>query len=172
MAFLSSLALVLLSMVGYSAGQMIAGGKKKVTPSLFDLIVVVIMWGIALMTRVWIPNKWLALGLWIILGLVIGCVLGAVRRNTYPIEKMDKNVAPGVRGFKGLWERWKAFGVRMGNYQSRLLLALFYFPVVIPFGIVVRLSKDPFKRKVHQVGSRWVPRSKCDHDLESIQRQF
>jgi hypothetical protein len=172
MAFLSSLALVLLSMVGYSAGTLIAGVKKKVTPSLFDLIVVVILWGIALMTRAWIDNKWLALGLGIILGLVIGCALGAARRNNYPIEKMDKKIPPNVRGLKGFWERWKAFGVRLGNYQSRLLLAFFYFPVVIPFGIVVRLFLDPLQRKVHQVGSRWMPRSKSNHDLESIQRQF
>lgn len=172
MAFLSNLALVLLSMVGYSAGAMIAGGKKKVTPSIFDLIVIVIMWGSALMTRAWFGNKWLALGLWIVIGLILGSLVCAAQRSTYPIEKWGKEIPPGVRGFKGFWEKWKAFGVRLGNFQSRLLLAFFYFPVVIPFGIVVRLNKDPLQRKVHQAESRWMPRSKCDHDLESIQRQF
>ena len=145
MAFLSNLALVLLSMVGYSTGAMLAGGKKKVTPSFLDLIVIAIIWVGTLMTRTWIGNKWLALGVWIGIGLVSGALMCAAQRNSYPIEKWSKKIPSGLNGLKGFWERWKAFGVRLGNYQSRLLLAFFYFPVVIPFGIIARLNKDPFQ---------------------------
>jgi hypothetical protein len=172
MDFLSGLALVLLSMVGYSEGAVIAGAKRKVSPSLIDILIVVIMWGIALTTRAWISNKWLALVLWFILGLVIGGVMVGLQRNNYPIEKNDKEIQTNFRGFKRLWEGWKALSIRLGNYQSRILLALFFFPVVIPFGIIVRLFHDPFRRKVHPVDSRWTPCSKSNHDLESIQRQF
>jgi hypothetical protein len=171
MNILSSIGLLLLSMVGYSTGAMIVGKNKKVLPALSDIIVLVVMWGTALTTWGWIGNKWLGLGIWIILGFLTGSVAVGIRRYSFSIEKINKNPA-NLRNLKGFWEGWKAFGKRLGNYQSRILLALFYFPVVIPFGIIVRLFQDPFRRKVQQTESRWTPRSKSDHDLESIQRQF
>jgi hypothetical protein len=172
MNFLNSLALVLLSMVGYSAGALIAGRKRKVTPSLPDILVLVTMWGVALLTRGWMSNKWLALCLWVAVGLLMGIVMILFQRKTYPLERKNINMPTNLGSWKYLWEGWKVFGTRLGNYQSRILLGLFYFPVIIPFGIIVRLFQDPLQRKVHQAESRWIPRDKSNFDIETIQRQF
>jgi hypothetical protein len=172
MNIISGIALVLLSMVGYSMGAMIAGGKKKINPSLLDIVTLVIIWVIALLTRVWLGNKWLAIGVWILIGLLLGGGMVFFQGGSYPKErKYDKDPIQ-FHGIKRIWEGWKAFTRRIGNYQSRLLLALFYIPVVIPFGIIVRSFQDPLQMKNNMVKSRWVPRSKTDHGLESIQKQF
>lgn len=42
-----------------------------------------------------------------------------------------------------LWEAWKRFGRRVGDFQARLLLVLFYFTVLAPFALVLRLTADP-----------------------------
>jgi hypothetical protein len=172
MAFLSSLALVLLSMVGYSSGVMIAGRNKKITPSLIDIIVLLGLWTIALLTRGWIDNKWLGIGLWILIGIGVGSLFVLLQRNSYPLEKTWEKTSTESRGFKAFWAGWKAYGRRLGNFQSRILLALIYFPIVIPFGILVRLFQDPFLKKTRRSESNWLPRQRSGTDLESIQRQF
>ena len=170
MGFLSGLALVLLTLVGYSGGAAICGKGRKVTPELFDLLVVVMMWGVALATREWL-GKWLAIGVWIVIGLAVGAAGSALRRDRYPAEKAGEMPA-NVRGLKRLWEGWKAFGLRTGNYQSRVLLGLFYFLVVVPFGVPVRLFSDPLRMKARRSGSAWVAREKSGPDLESARSQF
>ena len=172
MEIIRIIALVLISMVGYSAGAMFAGGNKNVSPTFLDVIVILVMWGIALATRGGIGNKWLAIGIWVIIGVAIGSIVVGFRRHIYPDERINTKTHITNHGWKGFWEGWKAFGKRLGNYQSRILLAFFYFPIVIPFGIIARLVQDPFQRKIHQPESRWMVRAKSDHKLESIQRQF
>lgn len=42
-----------------------------------------------------------------------------------------------------LWEAWKRVGRRIGDFQARLLLSVFYFVVVAPFALAVRWAGDP-----------------------------
>lgn len=170
MEFLSGLALVLLTLAGYSAGAAISSKGRKVTPELLDIAGVVALWGMALATRGWL-GKWLAIGVWIVLGLAVGAVGVALRRERYPTEKAEAMLA-NVRGLKRLWESWKALGLRMGNYQSRVLLALFYFLMVTPFGVGVRAFSDPLRMKARSAESAWVTREKSGTDLESTRSQF
>ena len=42
-----------------------------------------------------------------------------------------------------MWKGWKSFGHDIGNFQIRILLGIFYFFVVAPFGVAMRLfGKD------------------------------
>ncbi len=170
MEFLRGLALVLLTLVGYSAGAAIAGKERKVTPQLLDIAGVVALWCVALATRGWL-GKWLVIGVWAIIGLTVGAVGAALRRGHYPSEK-EETIVTNVRGLKRLWEDWKTLGLQMGNYQSRVLLALFYFLVVTPFGIAVRLFSDPLRMKARRTESAWVAREKSGTDFESARSQF
>ena len=60
-----------------------------------------------------------------------------------------------------LWEKWKAFGHKIGNFQARLILTLFYFVVIGPFALVVKFVSKPLRLKLlhasnwlsHQVGN-------------------
>ncbi len=48
---------------------------------------------------------------------------------------------------RGLWERWKRFGKRIGDVQARALLSLFYFIILAPFALIVRWLSDPLAIK-------------------------
>ena len=42
-----------------------------------------------------------------------------------------------------LWDRWMVLARKIGKFQSRILLTFFYFVIVLPFGLAVRLFADP-----------------------------
>jgi hypothetical protein len=42
-----------------------------------------------------------------------------------------------------LWERWKRIAHTIGVWQSRVLLTVFYYFILAPFGLGVRLLSDP-----------------------------
>jgi len=50
----------------------------------------------------------------------------------------------GVAGvLRRLWRGWTRVGRALGDLQARILLTVFYFLVVAPFALVVRLTADP-----------------------------
>jgi hypothetical protein len=65
--------------------------------------------------------------------------------------------------FYRLWERWKALAHLIGNFQARLLLSIFYFLVLSPFGLGVRLLSDPLALKKGRLPG-WIPRSEQKTD--------
>jgi hypothetical protein len=170
MHLISGLALVLLSLVGYSAGAVVAAGKRKAMPGLLDLIVVAAIWAAALATRSNL-GRWVAVGLWVVVGLLIGAAATALRLSHYSLQKTPPAPLP-ARGWKRTCASFSAFNQRMGNYQSRMLLALFYFLIVFPFGIGVRFVNNPLRRRKPRDGSLWVVRGKADTNLESARSQF
>jgi hypothetical protein len=53
------------------------------------------------------------------------------------------------------WEGWKRFGKRVGDLQARILLTVFYFVILAPFGLGVRAA-DPLG--LRRTGTGWRPR--------------
>ena len=47
----------------------------------------------------------------------------------------------------GLWEWWKRFGKRIGDFQARALLSIFYFIILAPFAMIIRWVSDPLAIK-------------------------
>jgi hypothetical protein len=60
-----------------------------------------------------------------------------------------------------LWEWWKQVAHKIGNFQARFILALFYYLVLGPFAVVVRWLSDPLAIKpgTHR---GWQPRSNAE----------
>ena len=75
-------------------------------------------------------------------------------------------------GLRRWWERWKAFAAEMGNYQGRTLLAFFYFIVVTPIGIPLRLFGDPLRLRRADGSSFWEERRPVSQELEKAKEQF
>jgi hypothetical protein len=46
-----------------------------------------------------------------------------------------------------LWERWKHLARRVGDFQARVLLTLFYFLILGPLAVVLRWCSDPLAIK-------------------------
>ena len=73
---------------------------------------------------------------------------------------------------KRLWENWKSFSRDMGNFQSRILLGLFYFSVLAPFGLVLRVFGDPLHLHRPEGSSNWLPRNDAtDVSLDDARKQ-
>lgn len=70
-----------------------------------------------------------------------------------------------------LWNRWKAIGQKIADFQARLILTLVYFIVVLPFGLLVRLLSDPLAVKNKSRTTMWIPKHVDDPTLENARRQ-
>jgi hypothetical protein len=69
------------------------------------------------------------------------------------------------------WEGWKRFGKKVGDLQARVLLTIFYFVILAPFGLGMRAA-DPLG--LRRAGSGWRPRPPAPpgDPLARARRQF
>ncbi len=119
-------------------------------PRILDLFVIIFLWIAALATRSAL-GKWSAILIWLAIGLILGMALARIRLDRYA-KAQPLDTGPG------LWNAWKGFARRMGNYQSRVLMAFIYFVVVLPFGVGVTLLADPLRVKQARGPSNWQPK--------------
>ncbi len=169
------IALILLTLVGYSSGAVLGSRKRLISPVILDLVWIVLLWTMAVISRLWL-HKWLAVAVWLIAAGVCSFVWASVRypHLAVPKKSAEKSAEPVIGGgvFKRLWTRWTQFALKMGNFQGRILLAWFYFIVVTPFGLLVRLFSDPLHIKHRPSSSSWLERAHISADLESGRSQF
>ena len=67
---------------------------------------------------------------------------------------------------------WRRFGIItsiIGDFQGRVIATLFYFTVLLPFGLGSRLSSDPLHIRSGRDG--WLGRDEVPRDLDSARRQ-
>ena len=48
---------------------------------------------------------------------------------------------------KKLWEWWKRVAREIGDLQARIILTIFYFIILGPFALAIRLGSDPLAIK-------------------------
>jgi len=48
---------------------------------------------------------------------------------------------------KKLWEWWKRVARKIGDLQARIILTIFYFIILGPFALAIRLGSDPLAIK-------------------------
>jgi hypothetical protein len=53
-----------------------------------------------------------------------------------------------------LWRGWLRVGRAIGDFVARVVLTLLYFTLVVPFGLVSRLLRDPLDLKPKKPGWR------------------
>lgn len=60
-----------------------------------------------------------------------------------------------------VWKKWKAFGRVVADFQARVLLSFFYFVLLLPVGILVRVFSDRLRIKgsSHVGWSDWDPKA-------------
>jgi len=171
MDFFRGLALILLTLVGFSSGAVIAGRGEKEPLGLLDLGVAILFLGLALGTRS-VLEKWLAIPIWFILAGLGSALLTGIRYKDRSTTKVPSLTLAEKGPVRRVLDWWKVFATKLGNYQGRLMFAFFYFVVVTPFGIGVRLFSDPLKVKQSGRITCWLERSSVKHDLEAGREQF
>ncbi|MGD2245809.1 MAG: hypothetical protein PVI11_04595 [Candidatus Aminicenantes bacterium] len=175
MEILSFIILVVLSLVGYSGGAVGKAGKyTDVKPQIFDLVIVLLIWGGAVYSRVKLDmSKWLMILVWVVLSAGIGCLTVVLRSRTNAkttqtkeSEELQKNP------IKKFWETWKNFSNRMGSFQGRIILSFFFFFFASPFALALKMFSDPLSIKHPTKKSHWLPKKEFKTDLEQFKRQF
>ena len=91
-------------------------------------------------------------------GLVIFAVLAAFQ---------------GVSGawslYQRAWQAWKDLAHKIGNFQARVILSIFYAVLVLPFGLAARLFSDPLRIK--KKPEQWLDHPAEAYDLEWARKQ-
>ena len=76
---------------------------------------------------------------------------------------------------RNLWSQWLTLARKIGQFQSRIILTLFYFVIVAPFGLAVRFFSDPLHTRAFgaadEGGTAWQPRPEHPADLDAARRQ-
>ena len=73
---------------------------------------------------------------------------------------------------KQLWRGWMRFGHFMGDIVGRVVMTLFYFTLLLPFGLIITLFGDPLDMKHKDKVPAWQARTTGDRNLEEARRQF
>jgi hypothetical protein len=178
MGLVSFLALVLLSLAGYSAGASLKSKRSaELKPQLIDMILIAFIWIGAIYSRAHSSlNKWLMILLWLILGMAAGYLAlwaRMVSKRKMPAVQKELQTSPKIR--KKIWNIWKDLSKKMGGFQSRIILSLFYFVFVSPIALLVRAFSDPLKikpGKTESINTYWLPRRAANPSKEQSRRQF
>ncbi len=86
-------------------------------------------------------------------------------------EDLEVKVKPSI--FRRMWEGWKRFGRKLGDFNARVILTLFYFILLLPFAVLLKLFTDPLEIKGKEHVGWHVKEDKEDlTPLEKAQRQF
>jgi len=172
MGFLSGLALVLLTLFGYSSGRVLFAANRKVNPGAFDILITIFLGIIALWARSYL-GRWITIPLFILIGLVAGVLTTLILLSTYPLDrKPSPESSESGTFFWKIRRSTNSFFTRTGNFQSRILLSWFYFIILMPFGILVRLTSDPLAIQKGKRDSYWKSVAEKSDSLESARRQF
>jgi hypothetical protein len=70
------------------------------------------------------------------------------------------------------WEKWKAFGHKVGNFQARLILTIFYFVVISPFAAVVKFVSKPLRLKMLRTSNWLANQAEREDIMVRARRQF
>jgi len=71
--------------------------------------------------------------------------------------------------FQVAWARFGIITSINGDIIGRVIATVFYFTILMPFGIISILFTDPLDRKSTQ--SRWVDRDPVNNSLDDAMRQ-
>lgn len=176
MEALSYIIMVLLSLVGYSGGATGRAGKHAdLKPNALDLIWVTLIWAGAIYSRLTLDyNKWMMILVWIAVSVVMGILAVTLRRlhrENQPELGGTNEVPTGF--FRRIWHSWRGFSRRMGSFQSRTLLSFFFFAVVSPAAVIIKVLGDPLRiKKTKLKESYWLAKTESPAELEDYRRQF
>ena len=77
-----------------------------------------------------------------------------------------------MKVLKAIWNGWKKIAHRIGVFNTKLLLFLFYYFMLGPTSLLVRLFQRDMLGKQMQDGSLYAPVQAAPLDVERARRQF
>ncbi|TDJ08049.1 MAG: hypothetical protein E2O67_01620 [Deltaproteobacteria bacterium] len=88
-------------------------------------------------------------------------------------QKKPEEITHKLPVYKRIWEWWKPVAQKIGNFQARVILTVFYFTMFMPFAILVKLFTDPLRIKP-KTKKGWIERKdeQVDDLLARARKQF
>jgi hypothetical protein len=80
--------------------------------------------------------------------------------------------ARGKMGPRELWAAWKKVARKIGDFQARVLLTIFYFVLLAPFALIMRRTSDPLAIKAAAQRGWGVREGPAEYTLERARKQF
>jgi hypothetical protein len=71
--------------------------------------------------------------------------------------------------YQRAWQAWKGLAHKIGNFQARVILSVFYAVLVLPFGLCARWFSDPLRIK--KKPEQWLDHPNEAYDLEWARKQ-
>ena len=71
--------------------------------------------------------------------------------------------------FRLAWERWRIIGRVNADYVGRVVTIMFYYTILVPFAIGLRLFGDPLGLKR---SAGWLDRKPVGAGLDEARSQF
>jgi len=71
---------------------------------------------------------------------------------------------------KLVWDKWKFIAHKIGLFQSKVILTVFYFTLLLPIGIVFTIFKDVLQIKSKRK-STWMTNIHQTNSLEMMRKQ-
>ncbi len=73
-----------------------------------------------------------------------------------------------------IWEGWKKIARKIGDFNARVILTIFYLVLLMPFAIMVKLFTDPLEIKKNTMKKGWQPKEEKPgvSPMERAARQF
>jgi hypothetical protein len=171
---LAAFALTLLSLVGYSLGNVLRFGRKAVRkPVTGDILFVLLMWVALLVggSRLLI-GKWAWIGIGIATGLVLGFLTALVRGYSKSEIQAAAQAPPAAPAEGRKRSRaWRELSAKLGTFQSQILLGLLFLIVFGPVSLGVKFFSDPLHIKKSGTDSHWFPKAPVAADIELFKKQ-
>ena len=75
-------------------------------------------------------------------------------------------------GLRELWAAWKRIARKIGDFQARVLLTIFYFLLLAPFAMIVRRTSDPLTLKPGAQRGWGIRPEQPEYTVEMARKQF
>jgi hypothetical protein len=75
-------------------------------------------------------------------------------------------------GVRELWAAWKRIARKIGDFQARVLLTVFYFVFLAPFALVMSRTSDPLALKPGTARGWGIRQSDPEYTIEMARKQF
>jgi hypothetical protein len=88
------------------------------------------------------------------------------------VRTTEANQHPRSSPLRRLWRGWQRLGRKIGDFQARVLLTIFYFVMIAPFALIVRWATDPLAVKRRTTKGWRLRPAPVGSPLERARRQF
>jgi hypothetical protein len=174
MEVLATIAVLLLSLVGYSLGNVLRFGRKPVRkPVAGDVLLVVLFWAALLFAGIRMATgKALMIGIGIAAGIVLGFLMSLVLGYSKSEAQAAAHAHPAAPiGPPKRFRAWRELSSKLGTFQSQIILGLLFLIVFAPVSIGVKLFSDPLHIKKSGTDSHWFPKAPVASDIELFKKQ-